>query len=95
MVALYKDRNFSGVDITTRIDTNDRTGDSRVIFQVNEGYQQVVQRIDFVGNDSVLAKDLRKAMKTKTKNILSFLNKSGRLVPSQLQEDRDAIRFAY
>jgi outer membrane protein insertion porin family len=95
MVALYQDRNFSGVDITTRIDTNDRTGDSRVIFQVNEGYQQVVQRIDFVGNDSVLAKDLRKAMKTKTKNILSFLNKSGRLVPSQLQEDRDAIRFAY
>ena len=95
MVTLYQDRNFSGVDITTRIDTNDRTGDSRVIFQVNEGYQQVVQRIDFVGNDSVLAKDLRKAMKTKTKNILSFLNKSGRLVPSQLQEDRDAIRFAY
>ena len=95
MVTLYQDRNFSGVDITTRIDTNDRTGDSRVIFQVNEGYQQVVQRIDFVGNDSVLAKDLRKAMKTKTKNILSFLNKSGRLVPSQLQDDRDAIRFAY
>ena len=35
MVTLYQDRNFSGVDITTRIDTNDRTGDSRVIFQVN------------------------------------------------------------
>jgi len=95
MVELYQDRNFSGVNITTRVDTNDRTGDSRVIFQVDEGYKQVVSRIDFVGNDSMLAKDLRKAMKTKTKNLLSFLNKSGRLVPSQLQEDKDAIRLAY
>jgi len=95
MVALYQDRNFSGVNITTRVDTNDRTGDSRVIFQIDEGFKQVVQRIDFVGNDSMLAKDLRKAMKTKTKNLLSFLNKSGRLVPSQLQEDKDALRLAY
>lgn len=95
MIELYQDRNFSGVEITTRIDTNDRTGDSRVIFRVDEGLKQVVRRIDFVGNDSVLAKDLRKAMKTKTKNILSFLNKSGRLIPSQLQEDRDAIRLVY
>jgi outer membrane protein insertion porin family len=95
MVELYQDRNFSGVNITTRVDTNDRTGDSRVVFQVDEGFKQVVKRIDFVGNDSMLAKDLRKAMKTKTKNLLSFLNKSGRLVPSQLQEDKDAIRLAY
>jgi outer membrane protein insertion porin family len=95
MVELYQDRNFSGVNITSRVDMNDRTGDSRVIFNVDEGYKQVVQRIDFVGNDSILAKDLRKAMKTKTKNLLSFLNKSGRLIPSQLQEDKDAIRLAY
>ena len=95
MVEVYQDRNFSGVGITTRIDTNDRNGDSRVIFQIDEGYKQVVQRIDFACNDSVLAKDLRKAMKTKTKNLLSFLNKSGRLVPAQLQEDKDAIRLVY
>jgi outer membrane protein insertion porin family len=95
MVGVYQDRNFSGVGITTRIDMDDRSGDSRVVFLVDEGVKQVVQRIDFVGNDSVLAKDLRKAMKTKTKNLLSFLNKSGRLIPSQLQEDKDAIRLVY
>jgi outer membrane protein insertion porin family len=95
MVELYQDRNFSGVDITTRIDTNDRTGDSRVVYTVNEGGKEVVKRIDFVGNNAVDAKDLRKAMKTKTKNLLSIFNKSGRLVPAQLQEDRDAIRLVY
>ena len=95
MLELYQDRNFGGVDITYRIDTNERTGDSRVIYLINEGAKQVVKRIDFVGNDSVLAKDLRRALKTKTRNLLSIFNKSGRLVPSQLQEDREAIRNLY
>ena len=69
MIDLFQDRNFGGVEITYRIVTDDRTGDSRVIYLVNEGDKQVVKRIDFVGNDSVLAKDLRKAMKTKTLNV--------------------------
>lgn len=95
MLELYQDRNFGGVEITTRIDTTERTGDARVIFTVNEGTKQVVRRIAFVGNDSVLASDLRKALKTRTRNLLSVFNKSGRLVPAQLQEDRDAIRNLY
>lgn len=95
MVQLYQDRNFSGVQVTSRIDTNNRTGDSRVIYRIDEGLKQVVRRIDFVGNESVLARDLRKAMKTRTKNLLSFIDKSGRLIPAQLEEDRDAIRLAY
>jgi outer membrane protein insertion porin family len=95
MLEMFQDRNFGGVDITYRIDTNERTGDSRVIFLVNEGAKQVVKRIDFVGNDSVLAKDLRKVLQTKPQNLLSIFNKSGRLVPAQLNEDREAIRNLY
>jgi len=95
MVQLYQDRNFSGVQVTSKIDTNNRTGDSRVIYRIDEGLKQVVRRIDFVGNESMLARDLRKAMKTRTKNLLSFIDKSGRLIPAQLEEDRDAIRLAY
>lgn len=95
MLENYQDRNFGGVEITTKVQTDERTGHSRVIYTVNEGTKQVIKRIEFVGNDSVLAKDLRKAMKTKTRNLLSIFNKSGRLVPSQLQDDRDAIRGVY
>lgn len=95
MLEMYQDRNFGGVDITYNIYTDERTGDSRVVYTINEGAKQVVKRIDFVGNDSVLAKDLRKALKTKTKNLLSIFNKSGRLVPAQLTEDREAIRNLY
>lgn len=95
MLEIYQDRNFGGVEITSKIQTDDRTGRSRVIYTVNEGSKQVIKHIDFVGNDSVLAKDLRRAMKTKAHNLLSIFNKSGRLVPSQLQDDRDAIRGVY
>ncbi len=34
-------------------------------------------------------------MKTRPWNILSFINKSGRLLPAQIEEDRDAIRTLY
>lgn len=95
MVEMFQDRNYGEVDITTQVLTDERTGDSRVVYTVKEGLKQVVKRIDFRGNDSVMAKDLRKAMKTKTANILSIFTKSGRLVPAQLQEDRDAIRGVY
>jgi outer membrane protein insertion porin family len=95
MVEMYQDRNYGDVAITSRIQADERSGDSRVIYTVSEGAKQVVKRINFNGNDSVLAKDLRKAMKTKTANLLSILNKSGRLVPDQLQEDRVAIRGVY
>jgi outer membrane protein insertion porin family len=95
MLEMYQDRNYGDATITTRIQTDERTGDSRIIYTVGEGAKQVVKRISFNGNDSVLAKDLRKAMKTKTAGLLSILDKSGRLVPAQLQDDRDAIRGVY
>ena len=34
-------------------------------------------------------------MKTRPWNLLSFINKSGRLVPEQIEEDRAAIRTLY
>lgn len=95
MLELYQDRNFGGVEITQRVEVDERSGESRVVFTVNEGTKQVVRRIDFVGNDSVTARDLRRALKTKTHNLLSLFNKSGRLIPSQLQDDREAIRTLY
>ena len=95
MLEIYQDRNYGEAGIEAKIQTDERTGDSRVIYTVSEGTKQVVKRISFNGNDSVMAKDLRKAMKTKTANLLSIFNKSGRLVPAQLQDDRDAIRNVY
>jgi outer membrane protein insertion porin family len=95
ILEIYADRNFAEVDVQYRIEELPGANRSRVIFDITEGSRMVVRRITFVGNDNVLARDLRKAMTTKPWNILSFLNKSGRLVPAQLEEDRAALRTAY
>ena len=94
ILKLYQDRNYSDVDIQYKIeDLPDNK--ARVIFAITEGPKLVVRRISFVGNYSVKDKDLRGAMKTKTWNLLSYFNKSGRLTSAQLEEDRTALRLFY
>ncbi|MCX7868723.1 MAG: outer membrane protein assembly factor BamA, partial [Terrimicrobiaceae bacterium] len=95
ILALYEARNFSEVDVQYRIVELPGTNRSRVVFSINEGPRMVVRRITFEGNDSILARDLRRAMKTRPWNVLSFINKSGRLVPAQIEEDRAALRALY
>ena len=95
IIKLYEDRYFSDVQVKVLTKEVPGTTRVRVIFQINEGPKMVVKRISFVGNESVLPKDLLKVMKTKTSNILSFITKAGRLQPAQIEEDRAAIRSLY
>jgi outer membrane protein insertion porin family len=95
VLKLYEDRNFAEVDVQYRIEEIAGTNKVRVIFQISEGPRLVVRRINFIGNDSVRSRDLIKVMKTRPWNILSFINKSGRLLPAQIEEDREAIRTLY
>jgi len=94
ILKLYEDKNYT--DVKVDVKTSELT-DKRiqVLFTVNEGPKLVVRRITFTGNDSVLPKDLRKVMKTKTANLLSFLTKDGRLLPAQMDEDKEAVRTLY
>lgn len=95
ILKLYEDKNFAEVDVQYRIQEIAGTNQVRVIFQISEGPRLIVRRINFFGNDSIRNRDLIKAMKTRPWNILSFINKSGRLLPAQMEEDRVAIRTLY
>jgi outer membrane protein insertion porin family len=95
ILKLYQDRNYSDVDVQYRTEEIPGTNRVRVIIQISEGPRLIVRRIDFIGNDSVLRRDILKVMKTRPWNLLSFINKSGRLLPAQIEEDRAAIRTLY
>lgn len=95
IIKLYEDKNYSEIDVTYRIQEVPGNNRSRVIFSISEGPKLVVKRITFVGNESILPKDLRKVMKTKPEDLLSFFTKSGRMLPAQVEEDRAAIRTLY
>jgi outer membrane protein insertion porin family len=95
ILKLYQDKNYSDVDVQYRIEEIPGTNRVRVIFQITEGPRLIVRRISFIGNDSVRRRDIIKVMKTRPWNLLSFINKSGRLQPAQIEEDREAIRTLY
>ncbi len=95
ILTLYEERNYAEVDVQYRVQEIPGSNRSRVIIAITEGPKLVVKRITFVGNDSIVARDLRKAMKTKPLDILTFFNKSGRLTPAQLEEDRASLRSYY
>ena len=95
IIKLYEDRNYSEIDVQYKIQEVPGNNRSKVIYSINEGPKLIVKRITFVGNESVLSRDLKKVMKTKAEDILSFFTKSGRLVPSQVEEDRAAIKTLY
>jgi outer membrane protein insertion porin family len=94
ILKLYEDRNFAEVDVQYRVQEMEGNR-TRITFAITEGPKMVVRQISFIGNDSILRRDLLRAMKTKRWNLLSFLNQSGRLVPAQLEEDRVALRNLY
>jgi outer membrane protein insertion porin family len=94
ILKLYEDKNYTDVRVDEKT-TELPDKRVKVTFVINEGPKLVIRRITFTGNDSVLPKDLLKVMKTKTANLLSFLTKAGRLTPSQMDEDKEAIRNLY
>ncbi len=95
VLELYNDRNYADVDVQYRVQDIPGQNRARLIFAITEGPKLIVKKITFIGNDSVLDRDLRKVMKTKPLDLLTFFNKSGRLEPSQVEDDRVAIQTLY
>ncbi|MEO6262670.1 MAG: outer membrane protein assembly factor BamA [Chthoniobacterales bacterium] len=91
----YQDKYFYNVDIKSHTQQLPGTNRMRVVHTVTEGPKLLVKEISFVGNDSILPKDLKKSIKTKTTNILSVFTKAGRVLPGQLDDDRAGIRSLY
>ncbi len=95
IIKLYEDKNYSEVDVQYRVQEIPGNNRARVTYSITEGPKLIVRKITFVGNESILAKDIRKVMKTKPEDILSFFTKSGRLLPAQVEEDRAAVKTLY
>ena len=92
---LYLGKGYNQVQVSYKIDTNDEFGRSVITFTISEGARAYVTEVDFVGNDHLTAKELRKVMKTRKKNLLSFINKSGLFKEDEFQADLDSLRTYY
>jgi outer membrane protein insertion porin family len=92
----YQAHGFNDVEVTFRVEAIDAIrGTSRVIYTVNEGIKGSVSTVRFEGNTHFSDRVLRKQMKTRQKTLFSFVDKSGRLDETQLQDDLQKIREFY
>jgi outer membrane protein insertion porin family len=92
----YQAHGFNDVDVTFHVEPIDATrGTSRAVYTVNEGIKGSVTAVRFEGNAHFSDGVLRKQMKTRQKTLFSFVDKSGRLDETQLQDDLQKIREFY
>ena len=92
---MYLNRGYNQVQVSYKIDTNEEFGRSVITFTVSEGDRAFVTQVDFVGNEHLTTKELRKIMKTRKKNLLSFINKSGLFKDDDFKSDLNSLRTYY
>src|SRR5437764_11395699 len=95
IVEAYQAKGFTDVDVKYKVDTDEARGTSRVIYTITEGTKGAVSGVRFEGNTKFPDKVLRKQMKTKGKTLYSFIDKSGRLDETQLEQDVNAVKEYY
>ena len=91
----YQKRGYNQAQATYTIDRNRTTGFSTVTFKVREGARVKISAINFVGNDHVKARRLRKEMETRKWHMFSWLTGSGRLKDDEFDEDLRKLRDYY
>jgi outer membrane protein insertion porin family len=92
---MYLSKGYNQIQVSYKIDTNDDFGRSVVTFIISEGGRAYVTEVNFVGNQHLTTKELRKIMKTRKKNLLSFINKSGLFKEDDFHKDLDNLRTYY
>ena len=87
----YRSRGYAdaSVDVYSEIDEADNT--VRIVYTVDEGQQYKIANINFIGNNSFPAKDLKKEMSLKERNFF----RSGNYVASTLQSDLQSLILFY
>jgi outer membrane protein insertion porin family len=95
IIDAYQAKGFTNIDVKFHVDTDEAHGTSRVVYTINEGPKGTIGAIRFEGNTKFGARILRKQMKTKGKTLYSFIDKSGRLDETQLDQDINSVKEWY
>jgi outer membrane protein insertion porin family len=91
----YQKAGYNQAQITYSIDRNRATGFGTVTFKIREGSRVKIEVVNFVGNDNIKAKRLRKEMETRKWHMFSWLTGSGRLKDDEFDEDLNKLRDYY
>ena len=88
----YQEKGYKDTEVKFRTESNELSGQTRVIFDVKESGRTIISAVDFEGNHVFTAKQLRHEIKTGPHNLLSFITKKGLLQNEQIDEDMTSLR---
>ncbi|MDQ8186926.1 outer membrane protein assembly factor BamA [Pelagicoccus sp. SDUM812002] len=92
---MYLKKGFSQARVDYQIDRSPVTGFATVTFQIREGRKFKIGSINFVGNENVKKRKLKKSMETKKWGFLSVLTGSGRFDRDKFDDDLESLKDVY
>lgn len=91
IIKAYQEAGYPDTKVNWRdVSTQDKAYRD-VVFDVQEGRKQSMNRITFSGNKAFDGEQLRHVMKTKERDIFTWVTKSGRIDREQVEDDLQAI----
>ena len=91
----YQKSGYNQAQVTYGIDRNRSTGFGTITFKIREGARVRIAAINFVGNDHLKTRRLRKEMETKKWHLFSWLTGGGRLKDDDFDTDLGKLRDYY
>lgn len=95
IAAYYVEKGYPDVAVGYRIARDNETGLAEVNFDIEEGGDVKITRIDFEGNTAFKDRKLRKEMETKRRDWTSLLTGRGRFDEKKFKSDLDTLRKFY
>ncbi|MGE0369097.1 MAG: outer membrane protein assembly factor BamA [Candidatus Dadabacteria bacterium] len=91
---LYSQNGLVGTEVTYSIEP-EAEGTVSVTFEIKEGKKAYIKQVNFVGNEGLPTKVVKKGLYSKPKGMFSFISKKGLYNPQEIEGDSDRIRTTY
>lgn len=95
LVEFYRGKGYPDATVESVVSRDEKSGENFLRFEIFEGSRLPIQKICFVGNQSVKSRALRQVMALHSRTIFSILDGSGYLKPELLNQDLEQLRNYY
>ena len=95
MSDLYAEKGYKDTSVTYTINRNSSTGEATVDFKIEESAKTGLALISFNGVTAFNPKALNRVMKTKRKDLFSWLSGSGKFDQVLFEDDLERLRLFY
>jgi len=95
IIELYEKKGYYDASVVHKLEYDRPANEVTVVIAIAEGRRAIVHDIAFVGAEHARRRDLLGVMKTKRRNILSWLTRRGKLRREVLEEDMLRLAMHY